>query len=180
MILRIIRKCLVLWRVKTDPVKYARSVGVRVGERCRLIGIEPGGFGPEPYLIRLGNHVTITHGVRFITHDGGVWVFRDRDPDISVYAPIVVGNNVFIGINTIILPGVTIGDDCIIGAGSVVTRDIPSGSVAAGVPARPVRRIEDYWEKVRLKALSIRSIPDDERRRVLESHFWAGEPADDG
>jgi hypothetical protein len=124
--------------------------------------------------------VTVTSGVRFVTHDGGVWVFRDALPDIDVIAPIVVGNNVFIGINSVILPGVTIGDDCVIGAGSVVNRDVPRGTVAAGVPARALGPIERYREKVGRKALFIRSLPEAERRRVLEGLFWGGGPDHDG
>ena len=55
--------------------------------------------------------------------------------------PITVGNDVWIGGNTAILPGVTIGDGCVIGAGSVVTRNIPAGMVAVGNPCRPVRPV---------------------------------------
>ena len=54
-----------------------------------------------------------------------------------------MGNNVWIGANVTILPGVTIGDDTVIGAGSVVNRDIPSGVVAAGNPCRVIRKITE-------------------------------------
>ena len=57
--------------------------------------------------------------------------------------PITVGNNVWIGGNVAVLPGVTIGDDVVIGAGSVVTKDIPSGVLAAGNPCRVLRPITD-------------------------------------
>ena len=56
-------------------------------------------------------------------------------------APVVIGRNVWLGANVTVLPGVTIGDDSVIGAGSVVTRDIPVGVVAVGSPARVVRAI---------------------------------------
>lgn len=55
-------------------------------------------------------------------------------------APVRLGDNVFVGTRAMILKGVTIGDDAVIGAGSVVTSDIPAGAVAAGVPARIIRR----------------------------------------
>jgi len=58
-------------------------------------------------------------------------------------APIVLGDNVWLGGGVIVCPGVTIGDDTVVGAGAVVTRDLPSGVVAAGVPARVVREIGD-------------------------------------
>ena len=57
--------------------------------------------------------------------------------------PVTIGDNVWIGGNTVICPGVTIGSNCVIGAGSVVTRDIPDWSVAAGNPCRVIRKITD-------------------------------------
>jgi acetyltransferase-like isoleucine patch superfamily enzyme len=105
-----------------------------LGKDCRLICTE---FGSDLYLIRLGDHVTATQ-VRFITHDGSVWVFRDREPDEDLIKPVVVDNNVFLGVGAIILPGDTIGDNVVVGAGAVITRDIPSNSVAVGVPARVI------------------------------------------
>jgi carbonic anhydrase/acetyltransferase-like protein (isoleucine patch superfamily) len=72
---------------------------------------------------------------------------RDQHPDLHIYAPITVGDHVFIGMGAMVLPGVTIGSRCVIGAGSVVTRDIPDGTVAAGVPCRPIRSIEEYRER---------------------------------
>src|SRR5687768_17586277 len=77
-----------------DPVEYARSTGVEIGNDCRLIDVS---FGSEPYLVSLGNHVSAT-GTNFVTHDGGVWVFRDRRPDADVFGRIRVGNNVFLGL----------------------------------------------------------------------------------
>ena len=65
--------------------------------------------------------------------------------------PITIGNDVWIGGSAVICPGVTIGDNTVIGAGSVVTKDIPSGVVAAGNPCRVIRKITqaecDYWKQ---------------------------------
>ena len=58
-----------------------------------------------------------------------------------------MGDNVFIGAGTIVLPSVTIGDHVIIGAGSVVASDIPSDSVAAGVPAKVICSLEEYYQR---------------------------------
>jgi acyl-[acyl carrier protein]--UDP-N-acetylglucosamine O-acyltransferase len=159
------------WAIHRDPVAWARSQGVRVGERCRLLGIDRGTFGSEPWLVRLGDHVEITGGVRFITHDGGVWTFREEHPDIDVLAPIVIGNNVFVGVNTILMPGIEIGDNVVIGAGSVVTADIPPDTVAAGTPARPVRTRAEYWERTQPRAEHIRSWPREKKRRHLLERF---------
>ncbi|HEX7757448.1 MAG TPA: DapH/DapD/GlmU-related protein, partial [Niabella sp.] len=61
---------------------------------------------------------------------------------IEYAQPVTIGNNVWVGGNATILPGVTIGDNCVIGAGSVVTKDIPANSLAVGNPARVIRQIE--------------------------------------
>jgi acetyltransferase-like isoleucine patch superfamily enzyme len=161
-------------RLRADPIGYARSIGVRVGSDCRFLGTSAGTFGSEPYLISIGDHVTITGGVRFVTHDGGVWVLRQEMPDIDVVAPISVGNNVFIGLNSIVMPGVTIGNNCVIGAGSVVTRDIPDNSIAAGMPAKVVTTYSAYKEKSVAKGLFIREMSPEEKRRFLEDRFVRG------
>lgn len=67
---------------------------------------------------------------------------KTRNKWLEDSLPIKVGNNVWIGANVTVLPGVTIGDNTVIGAGSTVTRDIPSGVVAFGSPCRAVRKIE--------------------------------------
>lgn len=178
MIRRLIDRFVTARRIQKDAVGWARSLGVQVGEGCWLFA-SPGMFGSEPYLVKLGDHVVVGSGTRFVTHDGGVWVFRDRDPEMGIYAPIIVGNNVFVGINVSIMPGVTIGDNCVIGMGSIVTRDIPPGSVAAGVPARVIKTVEEYWESVKGKAFHLRSLSEAERRRILTEHFFperAGAP----
>jgi acetyltransferase-like isoleucine patch superfamily enzyme len=153
-------------------MRYAREIGVRIGRDCRLLGVTRETFGSEPYLIKLGDHVTVTAGVRFVTHDGGVWVFRREFPGIDVFGRIEVGNNVFIGLGSILLPGVHIGDDCVIGAGSVVKHDVPPGTVAAGVPARPIRTIAEYRERTLTVASHIRDMPGSEKRALLEERFW--------
>jgi acetyltransferase-like isoleucine patch superfamily enzyme len=149
------------------PEAYARWLGVQLGKDCRLIFTE---FGSEPYLVKLGDHVTATQ-VRFITHDGAVWVFRDKHPDADLVKPITVGNNVFLGVGAIVLPGVTIGDNVVVGAGAVVTRDIPSNSVAAGVPARVIKTLDEYWESIRGQVIMTKRMPPKAKKRYLLDHF---------
>lgn len=152
----------------SSPVEKARRLGVRIGDHCRLVGNV--NFGSEPYLIRLGNHVSITSS-QFVTHDGGVWVFREKYPKIDLVAPISVGSNVFIGAGCIILPGAVIGDDVIIGAGSVVTKELPSGFVYAGVPARAIKSISEYWETIRLRVIETKHLLPEQKRAFLKSYF---------
>ena len=133
------------------PEKIARKLGVQCGNECRFLDDPRLIFGTEPFLIKLGDHVEITHGCRFITHDGAVWCFRNKKDEyksIDYFAPIRIGSNTFIGINSVILPGVNIGENCIIGAGSVVTKDIPPNTVAAGVPARNIKSINEFEKKL--------------------------------
>lgn len=94
-----------------------RSVLISCGGGIHLYG-NPS-WGSEPWLITLGNNVHITAGVKFITHDGGTLLFRDRVPDLEITKPIVIGNNVYLGNDVIVLPGVTIGSNVVIGAGAV-------------------------------------------------------------
>ena len=134
-----------------DNVTCARKLGVRIGERCKILD-EPGAvFGSEPWLVTIGNHVEITNGVRFLTHEGALWCLRDIVSGFKyadLFLPVVVGNNVMIGMNSLIMPGITIGDNVIIGAHAVVTSDIPSNTVFAGVPARQISTVEKFAEKM--------------------------------
>jgi acetyltransferase-like isoleucine patch superfamily enzyme len=90
----------------------------------------------------LGERVALAPGVTFVAASGPCYSrlaeiegFADRH---IAYAPITVGDDTWIGANVTMLPGVTIGTCCLIGAGSVVTRDVPDYAIAAGVPARIV------------------------------------------
>lgn len=137
------------------PDIYRKYLNVKIGEKARFTGTIH--FGSEPFLVSIGNHVTLAHNVTFHTHDGGVWIFRDRYPTINVYGKIKVGNNVFIGSNVIILPNIEIGDNVVIGAGSVVTKSIASNLIVAGNPARKIRTTEEYEQKVLLNAIMVNS-----------------------
>ncbi len=124
--------------------EYFRKQGAQIGEGCSII---PTFLGTEPYLVKIGNHVTIAVGVQFITHDGGAWIFRDEIPDIQVFGTIIIEDNCVIGQNAILLPNVRIGKNSIVSAGSVVISDIPPNSIAIGVPARVLGSVEKYKEK---------------------------------
>ncbi|OKL37660.1 acyltransferase [Domibacillus mangrovi] len=169
--IRICKKISRIYKIKKNPIEYARKIGVDVGKDCRFLGIKSGTFGSEPYLIKIGNHVTLTSGVQFITHDGGVWIFRKEIQDIDVFGKIIVGDNVFIGISSIIMPGVTIGNNVVIGAGSVVTKNIPSNSIAAGVPAKVINTYDEYKVKSLRNSLNIKNIEPDLKKKILVEKF---------
>lgn len=139
----------VLWRItkRENREKLLRTRGVKIGEKCVIHRDVV--FSSEPYLITIGDHARIADGVKFCTHDGGMGVLRvckDDMKNADKFGRICIGNNVHLGWNTIVMPGVTIGDNCVIGCGSIVTKDIPANTVACGVPAKPIKTIEEYYQ----------------------------------
>ncbi|MFT6927689.1 MAG: acetyltransferase-like isoleucine patch superfamily enzyme [Psychromonas sp.] len=159
--MQMIRKLYEYYYRKQYPIQYAKKIGVNIGKNCRLIDVS---FSSEPYLITLGDHVSAT-SVRFETHDGGVWVFRDEYPEIDKVKTITVGNNVFLGYKSIILPGVTIGDNVVIGAHSVVSKSIPSNSVAAGVPAKIIKDISTYKKNILIGTDNTKKLSDKDKKQ---------------
>jgi len=127
--------------------KYAKKIGVTIGRNCRIYTTK---FGSEPWLIEIGNNVTITSNVVLLTHDGATWLIRDNLGRRYSYGKIIIKDNVFVGINSIIMPGVTIENNVIIAAGSVVTKSIHYGTVVAGNPAKVIGKYSDYYDKVQL------------------------------
>ncbi len=145
-------------------------LGGKLGSDCEIYpNVE---FGSEPYLIQIGNHVRITNGVRFVTHDGGVWVLRELGMEnIDIFGKITIGNNVHVGWNAIIMPNVHIGNNVVIGAGAVVTKDIPDNSVAVGVPARVIETIDEYREKSSRRGDFVKNLSWNEKKRYLQEKY---------
>src|SRR3954452_22076205 len=157
-----------------DPIEFWRARGATIGENCRLLTVN---FGSEPWLVTLGDHVSATD-TAFVTHDGGVWVFRDEWPDADVFGPITVGNNVFFGGGVVVMPGVTIGDNVVIGARSVVSRDIPSNSVAAGLPAQVIKSLDEFRATLEPRVVPTARMDMDAKRAWVQQHLSRdGEPS---
>ena len=112
--LRMVTKPLAELYRRLSPEEYARKIGVNIGANPHFYG--PISWGSEPWLITIGNNVHITGECKFINHDGGTLIFRDKIPDLEITKPIVVGDNVYIGEETMILPGAHIGNNVVIGA----------------------------------------------------------------
>jgi len=155
---------------------FLRSQGMNIGEDCDIY--KNVDFGSEPYLIEIGNHVRINAGVCFVTHDGGLWVLRDERSgygkefaDADCFGKIVVCDNVHIGSNAIIMPGVTIGENSIIACGAVVTHNVEANSIVGGVPARAIETLQEYAEKMRQKCVNTHSMSEEEKKQFLNGHI---------
>jgi len=145
-IARRIYRFLIYWAVDVDndmavKLRNYRHTGMRIGDDVVIYNSDLDGLYPE--LITIGNNVTITHAVVLVHDDSAVlWKKRRR------VAPVTIGDNVFVGHHSLVLPGVTIGDNCIIAAGAVVSKNVPDNCIVAGNPARVVKSIEAYQEKL--------------------------------
>lgn len=156
----------------TLAIDYAKMQGVKVGERCRFFSTQ---FSTEQYLISIGNHVTIASGVYFITHDGGVWVIRDLGENYkncNLVGKIEIEDNVFIGMNALIMPGVRIGKNSIVAAGSVVTKSFPEGSVIAGVPAKRIKSIDEYIIKNKDLLIDTKQLTESEKQEYILNNIY--------
>lgn len=148
------------------------QLGLRLGENVDFVSLP--NFGSEPYLISIGDNTTISFDCAFVTHDAATRVIRnlpDGDPETVIYGPINIGKNCFIGCRSTILAGVTIGDNTIIGACSLVNRDIPSGVVAAGNPCKVICTLDEYRKKHETDFMYIVSLPYDKKKAYLLNYF---------
>lgn len=153
-----------------QKVKYLRKQGMQIGKQCHL---ETMSFSTEPYLVELGDHVAIASGTVFITHDGGISCFRDEFPGDDVFGKITIGNNVHIGINCTVLPNTEIGNNCIVGAGSVLRGRYPDDSVIVGNPAKVIMSIntQKFLYKVNPNRLHTEEMSDPGKKPIVIKHF---------
>ena len=135
-------------------VKYLRGKGVEIGDNCVFRHPESTNIDiTRPTLVTIGNNVDFNRNFVILTHDYTTAVFLNLYGDfVNSSGAVNVGNNIYFGVNCTLLKGAVIGDNCIIGANSLVTGVIPNNSVAVGVPAKVVCSIEEYYHKRKQKA----------------------------
>lgn len=158
-----LRQTLRLYTILTSTkrTKYLKDHKIfgAIGDNCNVMNrVVP----LYAQLVKLGNNVRLASGVTFVTHDVSHVMLNDH-PDLKgerfkeKIGCIEIKDNVFVGAGTTILYGVQIGSNVIIGAGSLVNKDIPPNSVAGGVPAKVLGSFDEYLEKRRRE----RYLPDE-------------------
>lgn len=115
---------------------YLRMLGVKIGRNTMIsIGAK---IDTHRGTVVIGDNCLITHGAKILSHDGAT---RLTNPSDNGSGKTQIGNNVFVGVNAVILRNVTIGDNSVVAAGAVVTRNVPPASVVAGNPAEVVKEL---------------------------------------
>jgi acetyltransferase-like isoleucine patch superfamily enzyme len=141
-----------LWRIRSSDalISQLRSSGITIGEDVTFFGdlnlvrIDL----TRPSLVKIGSHVKIVSPFSLLTHGFEWTVFREKYKEIlGSSGKVVIGDNVYFGRECCVLKGTTIGNNVIIGAKSLVNKDIPSDCVAAGVPARMLTGLDEYFQK---------------------------------
>ena len=132
-----------------SPNAWARYNGIKMGKGCWLSTKE---IPPEGYLVELGDYVRIAAHASIYTH-GAIWSLRKyyHNPTLEQFGKVKIGSYTSIGAYSMIMPGVTIGERCIIAGGAVVTRSVPDGCMVAGNPAKFIGYTEDFYKKVKEK-----------------------------
>jgi acetyltransferase-like isoleucine patch superfamily enzyme len=167
------------WRSNSKRyIQYLRKHGVKIGANCIFRGSRCAEIDlTRPSLIEIGNYVDMNLNFTILTHDYATSVFlRTYKKFINSSGKVLLGDNIYFGKNCTILKGVTIGDNCIIGAGSLILNNIPSNSVAAGTPAKVICTLDEYYSKRTDLALNeafeyARSIKNRFNRLPVESDF---------
>ncbi|MBN1186219.1 MAG: acyltransferase [Bacteroidales bacterium] len=134
-----------------DKINQMRQRGVKIGINNYIGNVNFGSGGRDP--IKIGNNCVLT-GCTILGHDASPAVFieklyseRSINDRVSFEKLTEIKDNCFIGWGAIILPGVTVGANSIVGAGAIVTRDVPPNCVVAGNPAKFICTIEEFISK---------------------------------
>ena len=130
-------------------LNFLSKKGVSVGSNCIIYSPNNTNIDIQrPEMLHIGNFCRITRGVTILCHDYSMSVARRKFHSfVGTAAETYIGDNVFIGMNATILMGTRIGNNCIVGAGAVVSGDFKDDSVIAGNPAKVICSIDGYYKK---------------------------------
>lgn len=128
-------------RNKIEESKYDRYLNLKIGIGTSYSFENLDGICPQ--LIEIGEYCVFAPKSVVLTHDASLLPATGK----YVFKPVKIGNRVFIGYGAVIMPGVTIGDDVVIGSNAVVTKDVPPGTVVAGIPAKVICTIQELVKK---------------------------------
>ena len=154
-------------------IEALKRKGLRLGQNVEII--DTFFFDPSHcFLISIGNNCTICPNVRLIAHDASTKKILGH----TKIGMINIKENCFIGDSVIVLPNVTIGPNSIIGAGAVVTKDVPPNTIATGNPAKVISTVSEYIKKIASiskdkkvfgKDYYIENLDKDRRREIIQS-----------
>lgn len=149
---------------KEITTKWLRHYGMSVGNDCTICcNILP----TEPYLVTIGNNVTISAPVYLLTHDNSVIKMSNGDVT-DIFGEIKIGDNCFIGANTVILPGVTLADNIVVAAGSVVTKSfLENNIIIAGNPAKKISTWDQSLTKNFKYTQNIKGLSETKKKELL-------------
>ena len=149
---------------KKLTTKWFRHHGMDIGDNCTICcNILPS----EPYLVSIGNNVTVSAPVQLLTHDNSI-IKLSQGRATDIFGAIRIGNNCFVGANTVILPGVTLSDNVIVAAGSVVTKSfLEENIIIGGNPARKIGTWDTSLQKNMRYAQNIKGLSAEEKRNLL-------------
>lgn len=159
---RIIRFFRRKWRIlltgsdwnEEEYKQYLRSLGMKIGQHTKIFSQTVSIDDQRPWMVEIGDYCKIAKGVIILQHDYSRSVLRRVYGEvIGTSQKTVIGDNVFIGMNSIVLMGAHIGNNVIIGAGSLVRGTIPDNVVAAGQPARVICTLEEHYRSLKNRCI---------------------------
>ena len=160
-------------------IDFLRKNNIKIGDDCLFRNPKSTNIDiTRPSLIEIGNGVHFCDWFNLLTHDFSTNVFLNLYGEfVPSSGKVVIGNNVYFNQRCTVLKNVTIGDNCILGYGSTIIKDIPENSVAAGTPAKVICTVEEYYKKRCEKSIEeafiyARSIKERYGRMPVIEDFW--------
>ena len=155
------------WFRHEHNLKKLMKTGLQIGKDT-LVFNEAEDYGTHHQMVTIGSHCVIASGVQFITNPA---ILRYADVNGGTAASrIIICDNCFLGMNSIIYPNVVIGPNAIVGAGAVVMEDVPPNMCASGNPSHTNCTV-DFYRSICKKGI-IEDYTPENKREVLQMHFW--------